>query len=62
MHLLIGVGQGTQPDSVCAVGQCIHPAENQSIPHLPSDVLLGQLQLVYERIGLENGIVLPFSN
>ena len=37
-----------------------HPAEVQSEPHLPSDVVLGQL--VTERIGLENGIVLSFSS
>ena len=36
------------------------PAEVQSEPHLPSDVVLGQL--VTERIGLENGIVLSFSS
>ena len=34
--------------------------EVQSEPHLPSDVVLGQL--VTERIGLENGIVLSFSS
>ena len=38
----------------------IYPSEVQSEPHLPSDVVLGQL--VTERIGLENGIVLSFSS
>ena len=60
MHLLVGVGWETQPAFVCAVGQRTHPAEVQSEPHLPSDVVLGQL--VTERIGLENGIVLSFSS
>ena len=49
---------GNAASSVCAVGQRTHPAEVQSEPHLPSDVVLGQL--VTERIGLENGIVLSF--
>ena len=51
---------GNAASSVCAVGQRTHPAEVQSEPHLPSDVVLGQL--VTERIGLENGIVLSFSS
>ena len=38
----------------------INPSEVQSEPHLPSDVVLGQL--VTERIGLESGIVLSFSS
>ena len=37
-----------------------NPSEVQSEPHLPSDVVLGQL--VTERIGLEKGIVLSFSS
>ena len=37
-----------------------NPSEVQSEPHLPSEVVLGQL--VTERIGLENGIVLLFSS
>ena len=51
---------GNAASSVCAVGQRTLPAEVQSEPHLPSDVVLGQL--VTERIGLENGIVLSFSS
>ena len=51
---------GNAASSVCAVGQCTLPVEVQSEPHLPSDVVLGQL--VTERIGLENGIVLSFSS
>ena len=51
---------GNTASSVCAVGQRTHPAEVQSEPHLPPDVVLGQL--VTERIGLENGIVLSFSS
>ena len=51
---------GNAASSVYAVGQRTHPAEVQSEPHLPSDVVLGQL--VTERIGLENGIVLSFSS
>ena len=51
---------GNAASSVCAVGQRTHPAEVQPEPHLPSDVVLGQL--VTERIGLENGIVLSFSS
>ena len=47
---------GNAASSVCAVGQRTHPGEVQSEPHLPSNVVLGQL--VTERIGLENGIVL----
>ena len=39
MHLLVGVGWETQPAFVCAVGQRTHPAEVQSEPHLPSDVV-----------------------
>ena len=38
----------------------INPSKVQSEPHLPSDVVLGQL--VTERIGLESGIVLSFSS
>ena len=37
-----------------------NPSKVQSEPHLPSDVVLGQL--VTERIGLENGTVLSFSS
>ena len=37
-----------------------NPSKVQSESHLPSDVVLGQL--VTERIGLENGIVLLFSS
>ena len=51
---------GNAASSVCAVGQRTHPVEVQSEPHLPSNVVLGQL--VTERIGLENGIVLSFSS
>ena len=46
---------GNTASSVCALGQRTHPAEVQSEPHLPSNVVLGQL--VTERIGLENGIL-----
>ena len=35
---------GDAASSVCAVGQRTHPAEVQSEPHLPSDVVLGQLR------------------
>ena len=35
-----------------------HPAEVQPEPHFPSDGVLGQL--VTERVGPENGIVLSF--
>ena len=51
---------GNAASAVCAVGQRTHQAEVQSEPHLPSNVVLGQL--VTERIGLENGIVLSFSS
>ena len=51
---------GNAASSVCAVGQRTHPAEVQSEPHPPSDVVLGQL--VTERIGLEIVIVLAFSS
>ena len=51
---------GNAASSVCAVGQRTHPVEVQSEPHLPPEVVLGQL--VTERIGLENGIVLSFSS
>ena len=51
---------GNAASSVCAVGQRTHPVEVQSEPHLPSNVVLGQL--VTEQIGLENGIVLSFSS
>ena len=51
---------GNAASFVCAVGQRTLPAKVQSEPHLPSDVVLGQL--VTERIGLENGIVLSFSS
>ena len=37
-----------------------NPSEVQSEPHLPPEVVQGQL--VTERIGLENGIVLLFSS
>ena len=51
---------GNAASFVCAIGQRTHPAEVQSEPHLPSDVVLGQL--VTERIGLEIVIVLAFSS
>ena len=61
MHFLVSDGLWeTQPDSVCVVGQRTRPVQVQSEPYLPSDVVLGQL--VTERNGLENGIVLSFSS
>ena len=59
-YLKCSIVRHTQRAFVCAVGQRTHPAEVQSEPHLPSDVVLGQL--VTERIGLENGVVLSFSS
>ena len=53
MHLLVGVGQEMQPDSVYSVGQCNRQAFFQSEPHLRSDVVLGQL--VPEQIGHHSG-------
>ena len=55
MQLHIGLGQETQPDSICAVGKGTHQAQVKAEPHLSSNVVLGQL--VTEWIGLENGIV-----
>ena len=46
-------------EALVSTEKLTNPSEVQSEPHLPSDVVLGQL--VTERIGLENGIVLLFS-
>ena len=47
-------------EALVSTEKLTNPSEVQSEPHLPSDVVLGQL--VTERIGLENGIVLLFSS
>ena len=47
-------------EALVSTEKLTNPGEVQSEPHLPSDVVLGQL--VTERIGLENGIVLLFSS
>ena len=47
-------------EALVSTEKLTYPSEVQSKPHLPSDVMLGQL--VTERIGLENGIVLLFSS
>ena len=47
-------------EALVSTEKLTNPSEVQSEPHFPSDVVLGQL--VTERIGLENGIVLSFSS
>ena len=47
-------------EALVSTEKLTNPSEVQSEPHLPSEVVLGQL--VTERIGLENGIVLSFSS
>ena len=47
-------------EALVSTEKLTNPSKVQSEPHLPSDVVLGQL--VTERIGLENGIVLLFAS